>query len=151
MRQMTSCLFATASFAAVTACSSTPRNQTEVSRATVFEGARLITGDGSQPIDDSAFIVENGRVSQVGQRGALKVPAGASRVDLTGKSVMPAIVAVSPRECRSRAPSVCAAAEGPPFRKWGTALASTGSSRSTRLTTLDFTRIPPGKICPAYG
>ena len=27
--------------------------------ATVFEGARLITGDGSAPIENSAFIVEN--------------------------------------------------------------------------------------------
>src|ERR1700731_155502 len=37
------------------------------------------------------------------------------------------MVAASPRECRSRAPNVCAAAEGPPFRKSGTALASTGT------------------------
>jgi len=28
-------------------------------RMTVFEGARLITGDGSTPIENSAFIVEN--------------------------------------------------------------------------------------------
>ena len=57
----------------------------------LYEGARLIVGDG-KTIENSAFIVENGRISQVGQRGALKIPAGASRVDLTGKTVMPAIV-----------------------------------------------------------
>src|SRR5580704_11057333 len=28
---------------------------------TVFEGARLIIGDGSAPIEDSAFIIKNGR------------------------------------------------------------------------------------------
>jgi imidazolonepropionase-like amidohydrolase len=56
-----------------------------------FEGARLITGDG-KTIENSAFIVENGRFSQVGTRGQLKIPAGAARVDLTGKTVMPAIV-----------------------------------------------------------
>src|SRR5229473_3965840 len=61
---------------------------------TVFEGARLITGDGSAPIADSAFIVENGRFTAVGRKGQLKVPAGAAHVDLTGKTVMPAIIDV---------------------------------------------------------
>ena len=60
--------------------------------ATVYEGARLITGDGSAPIADSAFVVENGRFTAVGRKGQIKVPAGAARVDLTGKTVMPAIV-----------------------------------------------------------
>jgi imidazolonepropionase-like amidohydrolase len=60
--------------------------------ATVFEGARLIVGDGSAPIADSAFLVENGRFTAVGRKGQLKAPAGAARVDLTGKTAMPAIV-----------------------------------------------------------
>ena len=59
---------------------------------TVFEGARLIAGDGAAPIENSAFIVTNNRFTQVGRRGQLKVPAGATRVDLTGKTVMAAIV-----------------------------------------------------------
>jgi imidazolonepropionase-like amidohydrolase len=59
---------------------------------TVFEGARLITGDGSAAIENAAFIVENGRFTTVGRKGQLKVPSGAARVDLTGKTVMPAIV-----------------------------------------------------------
>ena len=59
---------------------------------TVFEGARLIVGDGSEPIEDAAFIVENDRFTAVGRRGQLDVPAGAMRVDLTGKTVMPAII-----------------------------------------------------------
>src|SRR5262245_65211365 len=32
--------------------------------ATVFEGARLITGDGSTPIEDSAFVIEAGRITE---------------------------------------------------------------------------------------
>ena len=60
--------------------------------ATVFEGARLIVGDGSAPIADSAFLVENGRFTAVGRKGQLKAPPGAARVDLTGKTAMPAIV-----------------------------------------------------------
>src|SRR5258706_3159452 len=59
---------------------------------TVFEGARLIVGNGSPPIEGSAFIVENNRFTQVGKKGQLQVPVGAARIDLTGKTVMPAIV-----------------------------------------------------------
>src|SRR5262245_51238371 len=60
--------------------------------ATVYEGARLITGDGSAPIADSAFVVENGRFTAVGRKGQVKAPAGAAHVDLTGKTVIPAII-----------------------------------------------------------
>src|SRR5712692_2724088 len=62
------------------------------SGATVFEGARLITADGRAPIEDSAFVVENSRFTQVGRRSQVKIPAGAARVDLAGKTVMPAII-----------------------------------------------------------
>jgi imidazolonepropionase-like amidohydrolase len=57
--------------------------------ATVYEGARLITGDGAAPIENSAFLVQNGQFTQVGRKGALRLPAGAAHVDLTGKTVMP--------------------------------------------------------------
>ena len=57
-----------------------------------FEGARLIAGDGSAAIEDSVFVVEHGRFTQVGRRGAIQVPPGATRVDLAGKTVIPALV-----------------------------------------------------------
>jgi len=60
--------------------------------ATVYEGARLIIGDGSAPVADSAFVVENGRFTVVGRKGQVKAPTGAAHVDLTGKTVIPAIV-----------------------------------------------------------
>jgi imidazolonepropionase-like amidohydrolase len=75
-----------------TACSQeveSPAAQT--TDATVFEGARVIVGDGSEPIEDGAFIVEGNRFTQVGRRGELAVPANAARVDLRGKTVMPTI------------------------------------------------------------
>src|SRR5688572_22684111 len=65
---------------------------TQTPPVTVYEGARLIVGDGSAPIENSAFIVANNRFTEVGRRGQVTVPAGAARVDLTGKTVMPAIV-----------------------------------------------------------
>jgi imidazolonepropionase-like amidohydrolase len=58
----------------------------------VYEGARLIVGDGSSAIENAAFSVENGRIVAVGESGAVEAPADAPRVDLAGMTVMPAIV-----------------------------------------------------------
>ena len=58
----------------------------------VFEGSRLIVGDGSPPIENSAFVVENNRFTRVGRKGALQIPVGAAHVDLTGKTVIPALI-----------------------------------------------------------
>src|SRR5437763_4858171 len=71
---------------------SAPANAQRGAAPTVFEGARLITGNGSAPIADSAFVVANGQFTAVGRKGQINVPAGAMHVDLTGKTVMPAIV-----------------------------------------------------------
>src|ERR1700675_1059879 len=57
----------------------------------LYEGARLIVGDESTPIENGAFIVQNGRITVVGRKGAVTAPAGATRVDLTGKTVMSAM------------------------------------------------------------
>lgn len=59
---------------------------------TAFEGARLIVGDGRAPVENATFIVQGTRLVQVGRTGDVRVPAGAARVSLTGKTVMPAIV-----------------------------------------------------------
>jgi imidazolonepropionase-like amidohydrolase len=59
--------------------------------ATVYEGARLITGDGAV-IENAAFVVENGRFTRPGRAGEIQIPAGATHVDLAGKTVMPALV-----------------------------------------------------------
>jgi imidazolonepropionase-like amidohydrolase/streptogramin lyase len=58
---------------------------------TIYEGARLIAGDGRPPTDNSAFIVSGDRITQVGTKGSLDA-AGARHVDLTGKTVMPALI-----------------------------------------------------------
>ena len=61
-------------------------------RTMLFEGARLFLGDGSAPIENSAFLVENDRFNRVGRRGEVAAPAGTARIDLTGKTVIPALV-----------------------------------------------------------
>jgi imidazolonepropionase-like amidohydrolase len=64
----------------------------ETAKVTVFEGARLISGDGGPPIENAVFIVQGERITAVGRAGAVPLPAGVTRVDLTGKTVMPAII-----------------------------------------------------------
>ena len=59
---------------------------------TVFEGARVIVGDGRAPIDNATIVVNGGKIAQVGRAADVKAPAGAMRVTLTGKTVMPTIV-----------------------------------------------------------
>jgi imidazolonepropionase-like amidohydrolase len=56
-----------------------------------FEGARLIVGDGTAPIENSGILVRAGRIERVG-RGQVGLPALARVVNLRGKTVMPAIV-----------------------------------------------------------
>jgi len=62
-------------------------------RALVFDGARLIAGDGAV-VERSTFVVANGRFTSVGRQGEVKPPARAERVDLSGKTVMPAMIDV---------------------------------------------------------
>jgi imidazolonepropionase-like amidohydrolase len=62
------------------------------SSAVLFEGARLILGDERPPIDNAAFVVDNGTFTGVGRAGEVQAPAGAARVSLAGKTVMPAII-----------------------------------------------------------
>ncbi len=73
----------------ITAFSIANRAQTAV---TVFEGARVIVGDGQAPIENAAIVVDGARITQVGRAADVKAPAGATRVSLTGKTVMPTIV-----------------------------------------------------------
>ena len=66
--------------------------QAPATGVTVFEGARVIVGDGRAPIENASFTVSGARFTQVGRAGELRVPAGATRVSLAGKTVMPTIV-----------------------------------------------------------
>jgi len=66
--------------------------QTPARGITVFEGARVIVGDGRPPIDNGSFVVDGTRFVQIGRAQDVKAPAGATRVNLAGKTVMPAII-----------------------------------------------------------
>ena len=60
----------------------------------VLEGGRIIVGDGSAPIENGTVVVENGKITQVGPAASVKAPAGATRVDAKGKTIMPTLIDV---------------------------------------------------------
>ena len=52
----------------------------------------MIVGDGSPTIESSAFLVEGDSFTWVGKKGDRQPPANSTRVDLTGKTVIPALI-----------------------------------------------------------
>jgi len=74
------------------AAAATVFGQAPASGVTVFEGARLIVGDGRAPIENASFIVDGARFVRVGRAADVRAPAAATHVSLAGKTVMPAIV-----------------------------------------------------------
>jgi len=59
------------------------------SNTVLYQGARLIIGDASAPIETGEFLVQNGRITAIGREGSIHAPARASHIDLSGKTVMP--------------------------------------------------------------
>ena len=57
----------------------------------LFEGARLILGDGGV-IENGALLVEGDRILEVGSTGEVTAPPGATAIDLAGKTVIPALI-----------------------------------------------------------
>jgi imidazolonepropionase-like amidohydrolase len=53
---------------------------------------RVIDGTGEPGKDDQTVIIEHGRISAVGDASAVRVPAGASTLDLHGRTLIPGLV-----------------------------------------------------------
>lgn len=63
-------------------------------RVVVFDGARILDGNGGAPIEGGRLVIQNGRVVAVGAQSTVAAPAGATRIDVTGKTIMPAMINV---------------------------------------------------------
>jgi imidazolonepropionase-like amidohydrolase len=70
-------------------------------RVTVYQGARVIIGDG-RTLDNASFIVDGDRFGRVGTAAEVQVPQGAARVDLSGKTVIPALIDTHTHLSRTR-------------------------------------------------
>ena len=66
--------------------------QTPAAGPVALTGARLIDGTGGAPLEQATVLIRNGRIEAVGAPSAVTIPAGAIRVDLSGKTIMPGLV-----------------------------------------------------------
>lgn len=57
-----------------------------------FTGARLIDGTGAPAIDGGVMVIRDGRIVAAGAAGSIRVPPGAERIDLSGRTVIPGLV-----------------------------------------------------------
>ncbi len=55
-------------------------------------GARVIDGTGAAPIANATLLVTSGRIERIGPSASLTVPAGAARIDVAGKTIIPGLV-----------------------------------------------------------
>lgn len=66
--------------------------QTPAGNSVVLTGARLIDGTGRPPIEQASVVISNGRIEAAGAASAVKAPPGATRVDLSGKTIVPGFI-----------------------------------------------------------
>jgi len=72
--------------------SSQPLAQAPGGDLVALTGARLIDGTGRAPIQQATLLVRNGRVEAAGASADVQIPAGAVRVNVAGKTLMPGII-----------------------------------------------------------
>jgi imidazolonepropionase-like amidohydrolase len=61
-------------------------------QTTVIDGATLIDGNGGAPVNDAVIVVNGTRITAIGPRGSVQIPAGARVVDAKGRFVMPGMI-----------------------------------------------------------
>ena len=59
---------------------------------TALVGARIWDGTGAAAISDGLMLVRDGRIMYVGARGAVPIPAGATVVNLNGRTIIPGLI-----------------------------------------------------------
>lgn len=55
-------------------------------------GATIIDGTGSAPLEDGVIVITDGRITSVGPPGSLTIPGSATRIDASGKYVIPGLM-----------------------------------------------------------
>jgi imidazolonepropionase-like amidohydrolase len=57
-----------------------------------FTGARVIDGTGAAPIEQATIVVTNGRITAIGPSATVMPPAGATVVNVAGKTIIPGLI-----------------------------------------------------------
>ncbi len=60
--------------------------------ATVLTGGLLVDGTGAPPVEDGVVVMRGGRIVGAGGAGTIEVPADATVIDVTGKTIMPGMI-----------------------------------------------------------
>ena len=63
-----------------------------IGAAIAFTNARIIDGTGRPAIEKGTLIIGGGRVIAVGPVGSTPVPAGAQRIDASGRTIIPGLI-----------------------------------------------------------
>ncbi|MCJ8191622.1 amidohydrolase family protein [Sphingomicrobium aestuariivivum] len=58
----------------------------------VLSGAKIVTMNGDEVIENGAVMVSNGRISAVGPLAAMSWPQGTEVVDVSGKTIIPGLI-----------------------------------------------------------
>jgi hypothetical protein len=59
--------------------------------ALVIDGGTLIDGNGGAPVPNAVVVIQGNRITAVGRKGAVTVPANARVIDAAGKFVLPGL------------------------------------------------------------
>ncbi len=59
-----------------------------------LKGARIITMEGDEVIENGTILIENNKIVSIGQASELDIPAGTKTMDVTGKTILPGFVDV---------------------------------------------------------
>lgn len=63
-----------------------------IAEVRVFENFTLIDGTGRPPVAAAALVVRDGKIEYAGPKSGMRAPAGAERLDLAGRYVMPGLI-----------------------------------------------------------
>jgi len=69
-----------------------PQAQASAGAAVALANARLIDGTGRPAIERATIVINGGRIESVGPSSAVTPPAGATTVDLTGRTIVPGFI-----------------------------------------------------------
>jgi imidazolonepropionase-like amidohydrolase len=67
-----------------------PTAQAQTAGVQAWVGARIIDGTGKPAIENATLVIRDGHVEAVGTK--VKVPAGAERIDASGKTIIPGLI-----------------------------------------------------------
>lgn len=64
----------------------------EGSSVLALVGATLVDGNGGSPVPNSCVLIRNNRIERAGKKDEIDIPENATRIDVTGKTILPGLI-----------------------------------------------------------